>query len=132
MWTDSEREWLERNREIIDSGDLEKLRPFLPLGNSRDKILIILTLLMDKEFKVLVTDIRPKHKLTKILIYTTLLEGTSTGSLTGLGVLEWIYKNDVPDRNDVEDCITKVFSHLGIPKNMIEESLSKTVYTVGR
>lgn len=130
MWNKEELEWLDRNKEFIDSKDEKKLVSVLPTGNSRTKVVIMLTLFMGEEFKVIANNVRPSHKLFKITVYTTLFSKLD-GLLYEVDGTEWVYKNDKPQPEEVEAGITRLFSIAGIPKGFIKEALEKSTLGIG-
>ena len=122
MWNREEIDWLDRNKEAIDNKDLDKIQSVLPTGDSREKIVFILTLFMDGEFKVIISDVRPKHKLFKVNIYTDLF---SKKLLYRIGGFEWIYSGDNPQPDDVEEGIKRLLDTFGIPKVLVDQILLK-------
>ena len=129
MWNKEELEWLDRNKEIIDSRNYEKILEVIPTsGIMSDRLVIMLTLFCDKEFILMISNIRPKYKLFTVKMYTTLFP--TERLLFLIDGLEWIYQGEQPVESEVEMAIERFLETLRIPKVFADEVISKSTLGV--
>lgn len=126
-WKPGERQWIEDHRELIEEKRWPELRNLLPPeGDSKGRIVTLLTVMANGKFLAMGTITNPKRKIFNLTLDTCLFNSKKMPISLRIFNSAGLYSGNKPVEKDFEAVIRKYLTYFEIPENLIQRVLDNT------